>query len=49
MTTYTSPYDQRVKLVTDTLRQHSNLSEKVAVDLAEHVLNALNHIPEKVR
>lgn len=49
MTTYMSRDDRRVKLVKDTLRKHSDLSEKVAVNLAGHVLDVLNPIPEKVR
>ena len=47
--TYVSLYDQRVRLVAYTLKQHSMLSEKDAVDLAVHVLHAIDHIPEKVR
>jgi hypothetical protein len=46
---YVSAYDQRVMLIKDTLKAHSKLSEKASFELAEHVLNALNHIPEKVR
>jgi hypothetical protein len=47
--TYVSLYDQRVRLVAYALKQHSKLSEKDAVDLAVHVLHAIDHIPEKVR
>ncbi|MEV4315508.1 DUF6307 family protein [Actinocrispum sp. NPDC049592] len=46
---YVSPYQHRVNLVADTLRNHSKLDEKAALDLAERVVDALNHIPEKVR
>jgi hypothetical protein len=46
---YMSAYDQRVKLIKETLKNHSKLSEKASFELAEHVLDALNHIPEKVR
>jgi hypothetical protein len=46
---YTSLYDQRVNLVKDTLLKHSKLGEKNSLDLAERILNALDHIPEKVR
>jgi hypothetical protein len=46
---YMSGYDQRVKLIKDTLKKHSKLSEKATGELAEHILDALNHIPEKVR
>jgi hypothetical protein len=48
-TVYVSRYDQRVKLVAAALTQNSKLTEEVAVDLAKHVLDALDHIPEKVR
>ncbi|MFC0111813.1 DUF6307 family protein [Kibdelosporangium aridum] len=46
---YTSLYDQRVNLVKDTLRKHSKLGEKASLELAERILDALDHIPEKVR
>jgi hypothetical protein len=46
---YMSRYDQRVKLVKDVLREHSKLSEKASAELAEHVVDALNHVSEKVR
>lgn len=46
---YMSRYDQRVKLVNDAVRKHSKLSEKASHELAEHILEALDHIPEKVR
>jgi hypothetical protein len=44
-----SPYDNRVKLVADTISEHEKLSGKAAAELAVHVLRALDHIPEKVR
>jgi uncharacterized protein DUF6307 len=47
--TYVSLYEQRIRLVAQALTQHSNISEKDALDLAVHVLYALDHIPEKVR
>ncbi len=47
--TYISIHDQRVALVADAIRQHSKLDEKAAVKVAGHVLDALDHIPEKVR
>ena len=47
--TYVSLYDQRVKLVAAALTAHSELTEKVAIELARHVLYAIDHIPEKVR
>ncbi|CAM3528078.1 DUF6307 domain-containing protein [Kibdelosporangium persicum] len=46
---YTSLYDQRVNLVKDTLTKHSKLDEKNSLELAERILDALDHIPEKVR
>ncbi|WP_185845532.1 DUF6307 family protein [Kibdelosporangium aridum] len=46
---YVSRYDERVNLVKDTLRKHSKLDEKASLELAERILDALNHIPEKVR
>ena len=48
-TVYVSRYDQRVKLVANALTQNSKITEDVAVELAKHVLNALDHIPEKIR
>ena len=48
-TTFRSPYVQRVELVRDTIMSHSKLGDKAASELAEHVLQALNSIPEKVR
>jgi hypothetical protein len=47
--TYVSLYDQRVRLVAAALTAHSKLTKKAAVELAGHVLYALDHIPEKVR
>jgi hypothetical protein len=47
--TYVSVYEQRVELVAEVLRAHTELDEKAARDVAVHVLYALDHIPEKVR
>jgi hypothetical protein len=44
-----TPYELRLELVTDTLKNHSKLGDKAAGDLAVHVLHALNSIPEKMR
>jgi Family of unknown function (DUF6307) len=44
-----SPYFHRLELVRDTITSHSKLGEKEASELAEHVLHALNSIPEKIR
>jgi hypothetical protein len=46
---YVSRYDRRVRLVADALTQNSSLTDEEAVDLAKHVLQALDHIPETVR
>lgn len=48
-TVYISRYDQRVRLVANALTQNSKLTDEAAVELAKHVLNALDHIPEKNR
>jgi hypothetical protein len=47
--TYMSMYERRVKLVQDTLTEHSKLSDKSARALAVQVLGALDHLPERVR
>ncbi|MEV4315493.1 DUF6307 family protein [Actinocrispum sp. NPDC049592] len=46
---YVSAYDRKVALIKDTLKAHSKLSDRASFELAELVLDALNHIPEKVR
>lgn len=46
---YISMYDLRVKMVQKALQNHSELDDKTTFDLAEHVLDALDHIPEKSR
>jgi hypothetical protein len=48
-TTFRSPYVLRLELVRDTITSHTKLGDKEATDLAEHVLQALNSIPEKIR
>jgi Family of unknown function (DUF6307) len=48
-TTFRSPYVLRLELVRDTITSHTKLGDKEASDLAEHVLHALNSIPEKIR
>ena len=48
-TTFRSPYVHRLELVRDTITSHTKLGEKEASELAEHVLDALNSIPEKIR
>ena len=44
-----TPYDLRVKLVKDTIREHSKIGDEAAGVLAIKILLALNSIPEKVR
>ena len=44
-----SPYENRVKLVQDTLTTYSALDHEAAGKLAVQVLHTLDHIPEKVR
>jgi hypothetical protein len=46
---YMSLHDQRVKLVQGALKEHSKLSDKASFELAVHVLDALDYMPEKVR
>jgi hypothetical protein len=48
-TTYVSVHEQRVQLVARAITKNSKLGEKPAIELAKHVLYALDHIPEKVR
>ena len=48
-TVFRSPYEIRVKLVADTIKDHTKLGDKAAAELAVHVLHALNSIPEVVR
>jgi hypothetical protein len=48
-TTFRSPYALRLELVRDTITSHTKLGGKEAGELAEHVLDALNSIPEKIR
>ncbi|MFT7837070.1 DUF6307 family protein [Saccharothrix sp. BKS2] len=44
-----SSYERRVELVRETLSAHSEIGGKEARALAVHVLEALDHIPEKIR
>jgi hypothetical protein len=46
---FLTPYEIRVNLVRDTITAHSKLGDEAAADLAVHVLNALDSIPEKIR
>ena len=44
-----TPYDLRVKLVKDTIMEHSKIGGEAADELATQILHALNSIPEKIR
>jgi Family of unknown function (DUF6307) len=46
---YVSLYNLRVQLVQKALKDHSALDDQASFDLAVHVLDALDHIPEKAR
>ena len=48
-TTIRSPYERRVELITDTITENSKLKPGAARDLAIHVLQAINGIPETMR
>ncbi|MBW0106574.1 DUF6307 family protein [Pseudonocardia sp. KRD291] len=47
--TYLSPYDLRLSLVAAELRQSTDVPDAAATTLAEKILRALDHIPEKIR
>lgn len=44
-----TPYERRMTRVRDVVREHSELDEPAATELAVRVLRALDTIPEKVR
>lgn len=46
---YVSVHEQRIRLVADVIVEHSALDRPAAIELARHVLYALDHIPEKIR
>jgi hypothetical protein len=46
---YVSVHAQRARLVADALMRNSELTDAAALALAEHALDALDHIPEKLR
>jgi hypothetical protein len=48
-TEYVSLHDQRVQIMADAMTSHSELTAEAARALAGHALDALDHIPEKVR
>jgi Family of unknown function (DUF6307) len=47
--TLISPYEKRVLLIQETLKSHSKIGDAAAGELAVHVLDALNSIPEQIR
>ncbi|MBP2479296.1 hypothetical protein JOF53_008168 [Crossiella equi] len=52
MSTKTEPstrYDRRVRLVQDTVTQHSNLGDKAAFALAVRIVDVIDHMAETVR
>lgn len=46
---YISMYEQRVRLVQNAMTKHSELDDKTSYELAVHILDALDHIPERRR
>lgn len=48
-TGFVSHYEHRIRFVQQAVRQHSKLSDKASRELAVHVLDALDHIPETTR
>ena len=46
---FRSPYDLRVDLVKDTITAHSKLKGDDARELAVHILQALQSVPERIR
>ncbi|BBY73618.1 DUF6307 family protein [Mycolicibacterium parafortuitum] len=47
--TFRSPYEKRVALVQNAIKDNSKLGDKAAGELAVRVLHVLDSIPEKVR
>ena len=48
-TTVRTPYEKRVALVADVIRDNSKVGGKAAGELAVHILHALDSVPEKMR
>jgi hypothetical protein len=44
-----SQYEQRVTIVRDIVKSHSKISEKAASEIAVHILQVLDTVPEKLR
>lgn len=49
ITPFRTPYELRMSLVAAVLTAEANLSVDSAASVAEKVLRALDHIPERVR
>ncbi len=48
-TTFSTPYQRRLELISDTIQTNAKLNAAASDELAVHVLRALNSIPEKIR
>ncbi|MFD4672568.1 DUF6307 family protein [Lentzea sp. NPDC058450] len=46
---YLTTYERRLKTVQDVVTSRTGLGDQAALELAVHVLRALDHIPERVR
>ncbi|HTK68105.1 MAG TPA: DUF6307 family protein [Pseudonocardia sp.] len=46
---YVSRYEHRVELVAETITKHTKLDDQAAKELAVHILQVIDHVPEKVR
>lgn len=49
LVSYNTPYELRHSLVAAVLTTETDLSSEVAASVAEKVLRAVDHIPERVR
>lgn len=48
-TPYVGNYERRRQMVQDIVRSRTELDEAAAADLAERILAAIDHIPERIR
>lgn len=46
---YVSQHQQRVDRVADTIKAHTKLGKKASEELAVHVLQVIDYVPEKMR
>ncbi|MFN8074673.1 MAG: DUF6307 family protein [Kineosporiaceae bacterium] len=44
-----TPYERRLRLAAGAVSAHTDLSPELARDLAAHVLDAVDRIPERIR